>query len=211
MKQMTTNANALGKIKEPTRTLRKIRDTIGCSAIIAGGYYRDLYNGIAFSDVDIYLRGDDGDFNDAYWTNFFNLQTSNFLSKDSIQTLSETNGEYDVANNARIIAVFGMVMNEVRYNLIVVDCDPIEYVHNRFDFGICKVYCDGTKITFTEEFMADVLNKTLTFSDHEFSKSNFNHAMHVHYVKLKEKYPDYTLVVPKRHQKRFQEYKKFII
>lgn len=205
-----TNANALSKIKEPIRTLRKIRNDIGCSAIIAGGYYRDLYNGIAFNDVDIYIRGDEGDFDSDFWKQFFNLQVNDFRSMDSIESLSETDEEYDVANNARIVTVFGMIMNEVKYNLIIVDCDPVQYVHRRFDFGICKVYCDGTKIRFTEAFMADVRNKTLTFSEHEFSKSNFSHAMHVHYTKLKEKYPDHTLVIPERHQKRYQQYKKYI-
>ena len=210
MKQMA-QTNALSKIKEPIRTLRKIRSDIGAQAIIAGGYFRDLYNGLEYNDVDIYIRGDYGDYDADFWKDFFKLKTDDFRSMDSIKTLSETDEEYDVEHNAQIITVFGMVMNEIQYNLIIIDCDPIQYVHDRFDFGICKVYCDGTKIRFTEAFMADVNNKTLTFSANDFSTANFNHAMHIHLTKLKQKYPDHTVVIPERHQKRYREYKKFLI
>ncbi len=204
------NANALSKIKEPIRILRRIKSQVTQTAIIAGGYYRDIYNDVKYNDVDIYLRGAYDEFNTDYWKNLFELKTHGLGLTDSIAKLSETDEEYDVENNADIIEVYGMIKNEINYNLIIVACNPIQYVHERFDFGICKVYCDGNKIRFTQAFMEDVNNKTLTFSDCDFTKSNFNHAMHVHLSKLKEKYPEHTVVMPEKHQKQYQEPKRFI-
>ena len=205
-----TNVNTLSKIKEPIRTLRKFRNARTPSAIIAGGYHRDLYNEVDFHDVDIYLKGDMGDLSADFLTDFFELKVNDFRSNDRVDALSETDEEYDIENSEHIVAVYAMVMNDIDYNFIVVDCDPIRYVKERFDFGICKVYCDGTKITYTEEFMVDVANKTLTFADQPFSKAGFSHAMHVHYAKLIKKYPNHRLVMPDRHQKKYNEYKKYI-
>ena len=205
-----TNANTLSKIKEPIRTLRKFRIDLFPSAIIAGGYHRDLYNEVDFHDVDIYLKGDMGDLSPDLLADFFNLNLNDFRSNDRVDTLSETDAEYDIENSEHIVAVYAMVMNDIDYNFIMVDCDPIQYVKERFDFGICKVYCDGIKITYTEEFMADVANKTLTFADTPFSKAGFTHAMHIHFAKLRKKYPNHSLVMPNRHQKKYDEYKKYI-
>ena len=204
-----TNVNTLSKIKEPIRILRKFRNHHAFSAIIAGGYHRDLYNEVDFRDIDIYLKGNMGDLSVPFLTDFFELKVNDFRSMDRVKVLSETDEEYDVENSEHIVSVYEMVMNELHYNFIMVDCDPIKYVKERFDFGICKVYCDGTKITYTEEFMADAINKTLTFSTNRFSKAGFHHAMHVHLSKLKQKYPGHTLVIPEKHQKNYKEYIKY--
>ena len=203
-----TNANALSKIKEPIRILRKFSRSHP-TAIIAGGYHRDLYNEVDFRDVDIYLRGNSHDITESFLIDFFELKVNDFRSLDMVRTLSETDEEYDVENSEHIVAVYEMRKNEIQYNFIVVDMNPIKYVKEKFDFGICKVYCDGTKITYTEEFMKDVINKTLTLSPHAFSKAGFDHAMNVHYPKLKSKYPDHHLIIPNKHTDRYNKFKKY--
>jgi hypothetical protein len=209
-----TNANKLGKVNEPIRVLRKIQARAP-DAIIAGGYHRDLYNNVPFNDVDIYIRSDanlsssEGHdlCNSSYWKSFFNLRLDDWRSADAISELGETDEEYDVANNSNIFTVFAMVKNQIKYNLIIINIDPIVYVDTVFDFGICKTYCDGKKVTFTKEFMSDIENKTITFTEEDVSVASLHHAMQVHLPKLKYKYPTHQLIVPERHQKVYQKYK----
>lgn len=203
------NANKIGKINEPIRTLRKIQ-TVSSNAIIAGGYHRDMFTGVDYNDIDIYLEPTIASTtNVEYWKLFFKLKVDDFRSMDSIKELSETDEEYDIPNNNKIVTVFEMYKNELKYNLIVTNIDPIDYVEEYFDFGICKTYCDGKKISFTKNFMSDVENKTLTLTAKKLSVANFNHVMSVHYEKLKRKYPNHKLIVPERHvaaYKQFQNY-----
>lgn len=204
------NANQIGKINPAIRTLRKIQ-AVSPTAIIAGGYHRDMFTGVDYNDIDIYLElGNNLSIGSAeYWKNLFNLKIDDFRSMDSIKELSETDEEYDVPNNNNIVTVFEMIKSELKYNLIIVNIDPIDYVEEYFDFGICKTYCDGTKISFTKDFMSDVENKTFTLTARKLSVANFNHVMSVHYEKLKHKYPNHKLIVPERHvaaYKQFQSY-----
>lgn len=211
-----SNTSKLSKINEPVQILRKIQRISG-NAIIAGGYFRDKFNEVPYSDIDVYIQQPSSfeaaaRFSDAeFWKIYFNLNVEDWRSEDNISDLSETDEEYDIANNSNIISVFEMTKNELTYNLIVVTCDPVEYVTDNFDFGICKTWCDGEKITFTKEFMSDIEHNTLTYTDEKVSDANFNHAMHVHLAKLQKKYPQHTVVIPEQHQRMYLKFKRQFI
>lgn len=88
-----------------------------------------------------------------------------------------------------------------------------------FDFEICKIFLlfteenrevlESVLINFTQDklenlfdmievkagFIKDVSNKTLTFNAEGFDLKAIEHALHSHYPRLKEKYPEYTLTV----------------
>jgi len=208
-----SNTSKLSKINEPVQVLRKIQ-RVSSNAIIAGGYFRDKFNEVPYSDIDVYIQQPDAfsaatNFTDMeFWKEYFNLNVEDWKSQDDISDLSETDEEYDIVNNSNIIAVFEMTKNELAYNLIVVNTDPVEYVTEHFDFGICKTWCDGEKITFTKEFMSDVEHNTLTYTEEKVSPANFNHAMHIHLAKLQRKYPQHTLVIPDKHQQMYQTFKR---
>lgn len=215
MKKMS-NTSKLSKINEPVQILRKIQ-TAARDSIIAGGYFRDRFNEVPFNDIDIYIKepsaddtqfGDGRFLNDEFWKAFFKLRTGDWRSMDDI---NDTDEEYDVKNNRNIITIFEMMKNKLKYNLIIIDIDPIEYVTKMFDFNICRAYCDGKKITYTKEFMSDIEHNTITFSDRKSSNSNFGHAMHIHLPKLQSKYPNHTLVIPEIHQEKYRNYKKQFI
>jgi len=208
-----SNANKLSKINEPISTLRKIQK-IASNSIIAGGYFRDKFSDVPYNDIDIYIQPTyqkaalNNDVCDKeYWKGFFNLKVDDYGSMDNIAELGETDEEYDIINNNNIITVFEMTRNELRYNLIIINIDPIKYVEELFDFGICKNYCDGKKVTFTKEFMSDIEHKRLTFTDRAVSDANLNHAINVHLPKLQHKYPNFTVVFPPKYQKKYQQYK----
>ena len=152
-----SNANKISQIKDPIRTLRKIQ-TVRPESIIAGGYHRDILNDIGYHDVDIYVPylSDASPFDPTQassWEKLLELNTNDFRSMDMIQQLGDSDETYDVGNAKNISTVFGLVKNEIHYNIIVTLNEPIEFVEEDFDFNICKTYCDGKKIRFTKEFM----------------------------------------------------------
>ncbi len=211
-----SNTSQLSKINEPVQVLRKIQ-RISSNAIIAGGYFRDKFNEIPYNDIDVYIQQPESKeaaekFGDTeFWKEYLNLKVDSWKSIDNISNLTDTDKDYDSANNSSIITVFEMTKNKLVYNLIMVNSDPIVYVNKHFDFGICKTWCDGKKITFTKEFMSDVEHKTLTYTEGKVSNTKFVHAMHIHLTKLQSKYPQHSLVIPPKHEVMYQKYKRQFI
>ena len=198
-----SNTTQLSKINEPISILRKIREELP-DTVIGGGYFRDLYLDIPFNDIDIYVNAEPENssmaseiYRSDFWKNLLGLRVGSFLSMDYIRRMGSGDEDYYQLNNVR--TVFDIVKSEVKYNIILVDQDPVEYVLKTFDFGICKVYSDGNKIHFSEEFLKDVNYRTLTFTKEKVSLSSFKRSMEYHYVKLKKKFPHHKLVLPPVH------------
>jgi len=211
MKRMPATSQ-LSKINEPIIILKKFQ-MVASDAIIAGGYTRDRFNNIPYSDIDVYLNIPTSMFGRTqfcdmeFWKDYFELKATDWRSMDDITDLCDTDQEYDVANNNAIDAVFEMTKNELKYNIIVINMPPVQYIEEVFDFGICKTYCDGKKMTFSKEFMSDVEHKTLTFTDKKVSDANFNHAINVHLPKLQKKYPTHSIIIPPKYQQKYKDYK----
>jgi hypothetical protein len=211
-----SNANTIARIKDPIRTLRKIQ-TVLPDTIIAGGYHRDIFNNIPYSDVDIYVPTPDAASvvnNSSFcvhytndWEELLELK-HDFRSMDRIQELTGENRASGVDGTPTLEMVFGMIKNEINYNLIIVNTLPIDFVMQTFDFNICKTYCDGEKVTFTKEFMSDVEQKRLTLTDNKLNLKEFTSAMNVHLPKLKYKYPQHKVVIPDVHDAVKQQYKE---
>jgi len=214
-----SNANKIARIKDPVRTLRLIQK-VKPSAIIAGGYYRDIFNDVQYGGVDIYVSSGstathgsvfDGNIFDpditSHWEDLLELKVHDFRSMDMIQELGEGDEDYDIDGTQNIVKVFGMIKSEIQYNIIVVVDEPIKFIEEDFDFNICKTYCDGKKIRFTKEFMSDAESKTITFGQKRKTKmSQFCHAMDIHLPKLQRKYPQHKLVIPESHQEIYKQY-----
>lgn len=84
--------------------------------------------------------------------------------------------------------------NGMKYQLIFIEMEPVSYVYNDFDFGICKVYFDGVKMVVTEEFWYDLEHKQLTISG-KFSAGQLLHTLYVHRSNLIKKFPGWKVVV----------------
>jgi len=197
-------SNKLNKVNEPIRILRHINENYISGSIIAGGYYRDIYHNREFNDIDIFVHTNNSQSkyikSDAYTTDFwaevFDLNLDSFWSGDHIEEM-EADDEYDNLNDMDM--VFELVKSEVKYNVVLVELDPIEYVNDVFDFGICKAYCDGQKVTFTKDFISDAENKTLTFTNKNVSTDSFCYSMNKHLRKLMAKFPNHQIYIPQKY------------
>jgi len=82
-----------------------------------------------------------------------------------------------------------------KYQIIVVDGINIkDYVEHYFDIGICQCWNDGTRTKYTNNFMKDVLNKTLTVCG-KMSNKELEYVLAVHLPKIKEKFPGFTTII----------------
>ena len=84
--------------------------------------------------------------------------------------------------------------NSVLYQLILIETEPKSYVYNDFDFGICKVFFDGNKLTPTEEFWYDLEHRQITFAG-KFSVGQAIHTLFTHRENIIKKYPGWKVVI----------------
>jgi len=194
----------LSKVNEPIRILRNINEKYISNSIIAGGYYRDMYHKLEYNDIDIFVctsfAKSDHIASDAlttdFWTEVFDLNLDRTWEPDYIEEL-EADGDYDNLNDIEM--VFELSKNDIKYNVVLVDIEPVDYVNEVFDFGICKAYCDGTKVTFTKDFISDAENKFLTFTNLTASVDSFCYSMNTHLQKLIMKFPNHRIYVPQKY------------
>lgn len=71
--------------------------------------------------------------------------------------------------------------------MIVEESHSIQSTLETFDIGLCMVAWDGVKYIYTDEYVKDIHNKTLTYR-----RSNSKTDKHIN--KMKEYYPDYRMV-----------------
>lgn len=83
----------------------------------------------------------------------------------------------------------------INFQLILIEeSNPIKYVKETFDFGLCKCWSDGKSVTFTDEFWYDYDNKQLTMAG-IFSKSQMLHTILNHKPRLQSKFKNWTFVI----------------
>jgi hypothetical protein len=143
------------------------------SAIIAGGYLRDLYLGKTPKDIDVWLP--DGEY--------------------SSKTLCGHRGISDSEYQRSVTGVF----KDGDYEIIEVDWNryaPLllggpfwKFVIERFDMGICQIAWDGIDLHTTEAFKKDVENKTITYLRTWNEDSKMSRIQ-----RIRSKYPDWKFV-----------------
>lgn len=202
------------------QTLQLIQNAGHHTAIVAGGAIRDMYHDVLISDIDIFIqhpghmkssvpvkkylpkRPFDHPEWTAYWADVLRLRDINdpFDGDDiewyysSYEPPSAFDDEDDFT--AEIISVWNVYRGLNAYQIVFTTIDPISYVNDHFDFGLCKAYCDGKRLHFTEDFMRDSRNKTITLVGKNMPEQRVKYAMLSHYPRIREKYPGHRLVVP---------------
>ncbi len=204
--------HSIKTISEPVRILRRIKEVFP-QTIIAGGYYRDIYHNIPFSDVDIFIDTHDttseynviqkahhaGCYKEDFWIDLLalDMKSNAPYTNDHIY---EMGGDEDYYPEEEIEMIWDISCNGIKYNLILLsECDPIKFVREKFDFGICKVYSDGIKVSFMDEFIHDSRTKTLSFTTEDVTFEYFIFSIKKHLPKLKKKYPGYNVYIPPKH------------
>jgi len=91
-----------------------------------------------------------------------------------------------------ITQVWNCLKEGRQYQLIFLNVSPLEYVDKYFDIGLCKAYCDGTRVRFTKDFSIDATQKTLTVCGQGLTKRHFNCILENHLRRMKNKFPGYV-------------------
>lgn len=147
------------------------------STIIAGGYIRDLFFKNEYKDVDIFLWHprysdekilsysgviyQDFDINEEFLLDY--VVEPNEKLGSPLQTLPSKKMEY-LYTISGIVDVWNVYHfdKDKQIQFIFVDEEPIDYIAYSFDIGLCMCYFDGKKIRYTNNFMKDYINKTIT-------------------------------------------------
>ncbi len=187
---------SLRKSDEIFSNLLKIQKLVPGS-IIAGGFLRDLYHNKPINDIDLYVPNYVIDEVNTipFWEDVFNLDEDTF---DSINSGTSSEAHYAALPN--ISHTLEVDTGSYLYNIIILDTPPINYVNESFDFGICKIYCDGIKIRLGADFIKDSAQKVLRVANKKLTDDQFNIMMYGHYTRLKRKFPDFTLDLPNEYK-----------
>ena len=102
----------------------------------------------------------------------------------------------DFSKTPDVLAVWNIMRGFNPYQIIFTTMDPVQYVNDKFDFGLCKAYCDGYKVHLSQDFMTDTRNKTITFVGNGLTNQQTQYALSHHLPRIQEKYPGYQLIVP---------------
>ncbi|SCY04953.1 hypothetical protein [Rhizobium sp. NFACC06-2] len=155
--------------------------------VLSGGALRDHFHGAEVKDLDVFLPYGPGLVSaiDAA------LQSSGWLLTQSIPPSCAGLGE--------VVEVRGYQKDgETDLNIIFLD-PGVDYsalgVAQRNDFGICQIAAwiedDEWRFEYTDAFIEDVMAKTFTLLREGDEARSLRR-----YERLKEKYPDHTLVTP---------------
>lgn len=227
---MNTKLHALS---EPVRILRRLQQFGYTSAIIAGGAIRDDYAKKEINDYDIFLWDPrlSGEFKNKI--NPLNLQPQIDFQSESFD-IDRTTEFVDLLHSldvdqifrsgmygpltgdgqklstpgigANLTGVWEAQLDYYDYQLIYTQVAPIEHVEKYFDIGLCKAYCDGTKIRYTPDFLKDMKNRTFTIVGQGMTQDQFNYVVDYHIDKIEWKYPGFRIAVVPHNQSLFEVY-----
>lgn len=202
------------------QTLQLIHNAGHDSAIIAGGAIRDAYHGVIESDIDIFImhpsvfpqgsakpdcmpaqQFSHNDWKD-YWSRVLRLRTTQFGPSDSASaafSVYAADTDLEHMPSQEILAVWNVFRGLNMYQIIFLNMDPVAYVNDKFDFGLCKAYCDGHKVHFTRDFMHDSHNRKISMVGKDLTTAQVKYALDHHWPRIQEKYPGYSLHVPEHY------------
>lgn len=185
-------------------------------ALLAGGALRDDFMGLhdSINDYDIFIKDIFPVFNSTkeWEETIFKAIHAAFPQHDLCQILFNNDyqpikqqyveqSDIKPGSHDQIASVWEIEEEGLTYQLIFTKNDPRVHIEKYFDFGLCKVWCDGRKIRYTSDFLHDAKNKTLTLVGDDMTEEQIEYAIEYHADKLLWKYNDFRLVIPPRYQK----------
>ncbi len=201
---------------EPIRKLRYIQkyfEGTSINSILAGGALRDDYMGKSdeitdydyfITDISSYCTKENVDVENAMELlivqAFPNADDATQLFDSGYLTPEEEKVNTTAGSHAQVVCVWEILEEDSMFQLIFTKHDPILHVNKYFDIGFCKTYCDGKKIRYTDDFLRDAKNNTLTIVGDDMTKEQVEYAIYHHADKLQWKYDNARIVVPQRYQ-----------
>lgn len=209
MSALAPTINTIGPHSDMVRTLRLIQRRGYTSAIIAGGAIRDMYFNTPVKDIDIFLWDHNTKacpekttatvclYDEKFISRLLNLdETKTWYRRDFVMR-SGMGEDEDYPVTQYVTQVWSVVKNDLPYQLIFLNKDPLEYVDRHFDLALSKAYCDGYKIRYTKDFSLDAQRRTLTICSHGLTQAHFDYICEEYVPRIKEKYPNFvTKVAP---------------
>lgn len=205
---------------EPIRKLRHLQNqfyqfytvppqTLGGLAVLAGGAIRDDYMGRfdEIKDFDIFIHDlmyEPDQIEEIIKKVFPKNDLAEQLFDSDYLTLEEQQdqeGDVKPGSHLHIGDVWEVDEDNLTYQLIFTKAPPVEHVEKYFDIGFCKGYCDGRKLRYTDDFLRDVWNKTLTIVGDDMTEEQVNYSVDVHAQNILKKYDGFRVVVPDRYKK----------
>lgn len=173
--------------------------------IIAGGAIRDAYFEKPISDIDIYYqhsldRGVDGpqlENSETLKKLLLPLAKAGSIASVDVKAVTPRDSRgwkpSDYYSFRFIRSIVDVVHSGQRYQLMATSMPPVEFVQKHFDVNLCRCWYDGVRMRYTGAFLRDARNKTLTIEG-EMTKGEYKTMLNIHIPKLKEKYPDFTVI-----------------
>jgi hypothetical protein len=149
---------------------------------IAGGAPRNWKFGQSAKDLDIYAIQKHGiNFTNDQLDVILRIALNEIAYTEDLQPPSDTY----IFNYAHFASETG---EDFCGQLMIVDeHNSIQSTLETFDIGLCMVAWDGVRYTYTDEYVKDILNKTLTYR-----RNNSKTDKHIN--KMKTYYPEYRTV-----------------
>jgi hypothetical protein len=212
---------------DPIKVLHNLQRLFGTNnAILAGGALRDDYmdKSDEISDYDIFIHTNNNllhpkntlideyvknrkSFEDyiikrvfPHCSNFDQLFDSTYMTcEDQLDCC----GDIKPGPNSQVLGVWEIDdHNDNVYQLVFTKLNPVDHINKYFDIGFCKVYCDGTKIRYTTDFLHDAKNRQLTIVGDDMTADQVEYTINHHCDKIQWKYGNsFRIVVPERYQK----------
>ena len=151
--------------------------------VIAGGSLRDLWHGKTPKDVDFFvpLHVD----NDI-------LGYDAFYESEMAGKLNVVTSTYGTFSTPELTSVY-RYDKDFQSDVIFIDL-PKSKVLERFDFGLCQIAFDGEEVFYTDNFIKDVENKTITLLRSD-NQDQFDRSMRRCDRLTSEKYDGYEVIL----------------
>lgn len=164
------------------------------SAFLAGGALRDLDNGRAVKDLDVFYTDNDPGF-----------ALDEALKKQGYTYHKYCAGDYmHASGEVQDACVWVSSHGQPDLNLVhlVPSFNPASII-DRVDFGLCQIGCDALGVTSTPAYQYDKEHQCFTLTRAE-SVEGVERSLK-RYARLSRKYPGWRLNVPKEFEPLVQE------
>lgn len=155
-------------------------------AFLAGGALRDLDNGRAIKDLDVFLSTD-ADMGSILVA----MLKHGYQTVGTDLSLSEEYGSLGVGVTG-ILELLHTDRSIPALNFIRVEDATVDGQVHRFDFGICQIAYDGERVIKTDAYLKDRDAKTFTITRDDDGEPRALRR----WQRLSEKYSDWTLINP---------------
>jgi len=181
-------------------------------AILAGGAVRDAYLGAPTKDYDFFIRVPQMTISTVCEKLREELESENRPAGLDLSLKAFVDDYLPLSGPSNPIGgVYDLELIKcgIPLQFIFTKMDPLDYVREFFDVGLCKCYVTkmrsrSLRVHFTDDFLQDFKNKTLTVCAENITLEQYQHTMEDHIPRLRKKYPNYTVKVA-QHLKNIKD------